>query len=214
MGIRSAGECESAVVTKGTAPFFHRLGFYVGIPALFTYLILAALFWRPVAVWFFAFIPQAKNVVIPPWLWDFFGNVLSNLAAAVIVALPIWFFFTHKALSAVAKTYNAFDLSTGTPQPWGTVKLRYELLPTSFFQPQFHCVLEDQSRGLVLIGTATYVQQYLVGHYRERDNAARRRAGAFTLQLDGPGTAFEGVISFIDPVTQAPTHGAVRWEMT
>jgi len=182
--------------------------FYIGIPALALYIFVFALFWRPLAERIFGVAEYLKKLPWPNWVPEMGFGILANLLSAVVIAFIVWIVLWNRRLRSVAGTYRATDVSTPEkPVAWGNVVLRYELLPTGLFQPQFRCRLTN-TEGVVLEGCAIWTKdQYLVGHYQEVGNLARRRAGAFVMQLDGGGSTFNGKFVFIDPSVRDPRQG-------
>jgi hypothetical protein len=189
------------------------LRFYVGIPALVIYIFVFALFWRPLAVYIFGVAEYLKTLPVPTWVPEMGFNILANVLSAIVIAIVVWFALLNRRLQSIAGTYSASDItSASTPVTWGSVTLRYELLPTGLFQPQFRCRLKTAD-GVVLEGCAVWTKdQYLVGHYQEVGHLARRRAGAFVMQLDGGGSTFTGKFAYIDPNTRDPAVGEAKWE--
>jgi hypothetical protein len=197
------------------ARFLRLFRFYIGIPAAAIYLFGFSLFWRPLAQFIFGVAEWAKSFQLPPWVNDFALSIAANVASALIIATLIFLFLRNRRLQSIAGSFNAIDISDpAKPVPWGKVTLRYELLPTGLFQPQFRCSLVNQVEGIELQGSAIWTKdQYLIGHYQEVGNLARRRAGAFAMQLDGNGDAFTGRFVYIDPKSRDPEVGAAKWEM-
>jgi hypothetical protein len=191
---------------------FPAIRFYIGVPFALVYLAVAAVFWRPVASWLFGSVEWLKIALSPPaWIGDFTLNLASDLTAALLIGVIVVAVFRNRHLHERCGRFEARLVENGNEVPWGDVELVYELLPTGLFDPQVRCKL-IRSGDVVCIGQAIFVgDSYISGYYREVGNLRRRRTGAFTLRLNGEGDVFEGSFAYIDPSTDRPTAGTVRW---
>lgn len=187
------------------------LRFYIGIPATVIYIIAFGLLWLPVSASLFGSIEWIRANASPPqWLNDIVLGIAANVLSALIIGYVIYRLIRNRRLAAVCGRFNAFEVEGTTETEWGTVTIAYELLPTSLFEPQIRCQLE---RGdTILLGHATIVNnQFLLGHYQETGNLARRRAGSFLFELDGTGDKYEGQFLHISPTEKEPKIGKAIW---
>ncbi len=192
--------------------FLHWRRFYVAVPDVFILLVLLSLFWRPVAAVAFGALEWAYLRVSPPeWAGAVSLGIASNVISVFLIGAAALFFLQRRELTAACGDFDAFAIERGVREPWGRVSLVQQLLTPPLLAPRIRCVLRHGD--VLLVGEGIMNRdQFLIGYYRETSKASRRRMGSFFMVLDGTGDAYEGYILFLDPDTEKPRRGRVRWE--
>jgi hypothetical protein len=189
--------------------------FYVAVPTLLAYLLVFAISYRPTARLFFKGANWLTTTVnTPTWVDAFLGELVVNAIVTVILGTGLYLILRQKKLQDMTGDFRAFDLTNGSKEEWGTVKLRYELGVGGLTGVGHRMRLELRHDDVILQGDGIVLQdQHYVGFYSETSRPARRRFGAFFMTLGGDGQSYEGNFVFLDPKTGSPTIGNARWEI-
>lgn len=186
------------------AKFFR---FFVDIPTVVIVAVLVLYVHRPLANLFLEKLgPLQKEIGFAGTAYAFIEAVLVNAVTGLILGtVAYWLFRMHRRSDTVGR-FKAFDLSNDEKKDWGEVTLKYNL-----FSSRMIGVMVHDDKRLKLDGKLDR-DQYFHGHYWEIGNRARRRLGAFLLELSGDATKYQGRFVFVDPDHREPQKGQVVWE--
>lgn len=142
-----------------------------------------------------------------------FWGILTNIVSATILLLIGFLFYRRRTTYHLAGQYDAFEIVNGTPNP---LPLGTATIKVIVFGLDKHGTLVSLSligNGIELSGMGHIIKdRYLIGHYSEPGNPTKRRCGAFTYELNGSGTEWEGDYSFVDPQQGSITTGRAQWK--
>jgi hypothetical protein len=142
-----------------------------------------------------------------------FWSIIANIASAAILLLIGFLFYRRRATYHLAGEYDAFEIVDGalSPSPIGTATIKVIVLGLDKHGTLVSLSLTGNDLNLSGMGHIIK-DRYLIGHYSEPGNPTRRRCGAFTYELSGNGTEWEGDYSFVDPQQASITTGRARWK--
>lgn len=184
------------------------LQLHIDIPSIVVMGCVFLVVWQPLARSAIEWLGIVQKQIDPPiWVGDFFLGIMVNLVSAVIIVPFLFWVFGVANKSDLVGKFKAFDLTGDAEEEWGDVSLTYNLLSN-----RIKGTLTKDDLSLAL---EAYLEkgQYLRGHYIEQTNFARRRIGAFLLQLNGSADRYQGKFVFVDPDDQAatPQTGDILW---
>ena len=138
-------------------------------------------------------------------------GIVASITAAIVFGILGVFLFAWSNKMRLTGEYNAFEIdSTGKENKWGKVTIKYHPLSTSNNHPPMKLRLKHDK--IIMEGSGMIIDnRYLVGHYCETGEPARRRSGAFMFEISGAGNTWEGRFVYIDPETNSPAEGKAKW---
>jgi hypothetical protein len=185
------------------------LRIHVDLPTLIVALVVLLFVHRPLQKAFFDLIGWVDTQYnLPDWCGTMGIAIVANVLALLLLGTIGFALFRIGSKAAIVGVFKAYDLTRGAREEWGTVRLTYNIFSRKIRGSITHNDIELTLEGVFDKG------QYLRGHYWEAGNPARRRLGAFLLQLSGEGDSYEGSFAFVGPTTNnlTPSSGRVLWK--
>jgi hypothetical protein len=191
--------------------------FYFDLPSISIILLIIIAIYRPgkdlIKVWL-SDIPVYSG--FKQILQDFSLNIFSDLIAASLIGLAVFFIFKLKFKSQISGKYKAYDIKTDNngkienKTEWGDLDLAFNL-----FTNRFRGKMTKKDGNVQLVIEASLEKEtYLRGTYIEWGNRTTRRAGGFLMMLEGTNAIIKGKYAFVDPDTENiyPQFGEALWE--
>ena len=182
---------------------------HIDLPTIIMISVIVLVIHRPLASFIFTRVAWlSERLDLPIWIGPILQGVSANIITALIVGPFLYFFFRNGIKSQTVGKFSAYDISDGKRTEWGTVHLTYNLFSNRIIGKIVH-------NDIILKLEASFDKgDYLRGHYNEESNRARRRLGAFLLQLNGQTDKYIGPFVFVDPEDDniKPKSGTVEWE--